>query len=348
MNNIQNIGWKHCLIDVEASIKDVISNLELTGLQIVVLVSAKNELKGVITDGDIRRSILNGYDLNSSAKKIMIKTPIIVDEDISINNALSLMKLNSIRHLPIVDSKNIITGIHMLDSINTSLDLDNALLIMAGGFGKRLAPYTDNCPKPMLKVNGKPMLQHIIEKAIAEGFSNFIISVFYLSEQIKEFFGDGSKWNISIQYIKEDNPLGTAGALSIIDPLPELPFVITNGDVMTNIKYSDILKFHNDKEAHATMAVRSHEWQHPFGVVITDGIEIKHFEEKPKYVTNVNAGVYVLNPDTLKFLEKNEYCDMPTLFTRIGAKNKTIVYPAHESWADIGNQKDLDLINKYT
>ena len=346
MENDERLHWKHCLMSRKSSLKDVIVNLEKTGLQIVIIVSNKNSLEGIITDGDIRRGLIKGLTLDSLAEDVMSTRPIVADDDVDKRSALKLMKANLIHHLPKVNNENIIIDLFMFDEVNKIKDRDNTIVVMAGGFGKRLAPYTNDCPKPMLKVNNKPMLEHILEKAISEGFKNFIFSVFYLSDVIKKYFEDGSKWGVSISYIKEDTPLGTAGALSIINPIPNLPFIVTNGDVITNIKYKDILKFHEKQNAHATMAIRNHEWQNPFGEVLTDGIEIKKFEEKPIHVSYINAGVYVLQPEAIRLLNHNEICDMPTLFERISKSGKIIAYPMHESWVDVGRPEDLDLINK--
>ena len=182
---------------------------------------------------------------------------------------------------------------------------------------------------------------------MAEGFTNFIISVYYLSEVIKDYFEDGTRMGINITYIKEDSPLGTAGALSIINPMPSSPFVVTNGDVMTDIRYGDILDFHTKKNSTATMAVRLHEWQNPFGVVNTNGINIESFEEKPVYKSNINAGVYVLDPYCLSLLKKDEVCDMPNLFQRVkSAGRSSVAFPMHESWIDVGRLEDLKIANK--
>jgi NDP-sugar pyrophosphorylase family protein len=216
------------------------------------------------------------------------------------------------------------------------------MIIMAGGFGRRLLPLTEDCPKPMLIVAGKPMLEHIIERAKLEGFSQFILSLHYLGQRITEYFGDGSRWQVEISYVNEEHPLGTVGALSLVEPRPEYPFIVTNGDVLTDIRYGEMLDFHLSHQATATMAVRQHEWQHPFGVVKTKGIEIIGFEEKPIHRTHVNAGIYVLNPDALAHLQKGASCDMPTLFERLRRSGQsTIAYPMHEPWLDVGRAEDL-------
>jgi NDP-sugar pyrophosphorylase family protein len=191
------------------------------------------------------------------------------------------------------------------------------------------------------------MLQHIIERAISNGFQNFIISLHYLGNMIEEHFGDGSKFGVRIDYLREESPLGTAGCLSLLPRIPELPFVVTNGDVLTDIHYNEFLDFHNCHKASATMAVRQHEIQNQFGVVLIKGVEIEGFEEKPIYRSHVNAGIYVLDPGALKHLEYQRHCDMPTLFERIkNGAGRTIVYPMHEPWLDVGRPDDLEYANK--
>ena len=179
----------------------------------------------------------------------------------------------------------------------------------------RLRPHTENCPKPLLLVGGKPMLEHIIERAKSDGIYRFALAVHYLADMIKEYFGDGSKWQVNIEYLREDEPLGTAGALSLLPPTLTSPLLVTNGDVMTDIRYGEILDFHiHHVGVSATMAVRQHEWQHPFGVVNIRGVDIVGFDEKPLVRTHINAGIYVLAPESLNYLTEGDACEMPTLF----------------------------------
>ncbi len=188
------------------------------------------------------------------------------------------------------------------------------------------------------------MLEHIIQRAKAQGFHRFVLAVHYLAEMIEEHFGDGSSFGVEVEYLREPTPLGTAGSLSLIKPPPSSAFVISNGDVLTDINYAELLDFHIRHKASGTMAVRQHEWKHPFGVVQTDGVDIVGFEEKPVSRTHVNAGVYVLEPSALHVLETGEHCDMPTLFSRLQQRsNRTIVYPMHEPWLDVGRPEDLNL-----
>ncbi|MEI6246710.1 MAG: sugar phosphate nucleotidyltransferase, partial [Acidobacteriota bacterium] len=230
----------------------------------------------------------------------------------------------------------------VFDELMRPQQRDNVMVIMAGGAGKRLLPRTESCPKPLLPVGGKPMLDHIIERAKAEGIGRIVLAVHYLGHMIEAHCGDGRKWGIEITYLREEAPLGTAGALRLLDPPPASAFLVTNGDVLTDIRYGDVLDFHARHGANATMAVRMYEWQNPFGVVHTEGVDIVGFEEKPVVRSHINAGVYVLQPDALEMLTPGEPCDMPTLFERLqGRQSRTIVYPVHEPWLDIGRADDL-------
>jgi NDP-sugar pyrophosphorylase family protein len=216
------------------------------------------------------------------------------------------------------------------------------MVIMAGGMGTRLRPHTENCPKPLLQVAGKPMLEHIIDRAKLEGFSHFVLAIHYLGHMIEDHFGNGERLGVRIDYLREQSPLGTAGALGLLNPRPEAAFVVTNGDVITDIRYGEMLDFHIRHDAVATMAVRVHEWQHPFGVVQTKGVEIVGFQEKPVARSHINAGVYALEPDALSVLSAETHCDMPALFERLQAQAKrTVAYPMHEPWLDVGRPHDL-------
>jgi NDP-sugar pyrophosphorylase family protein len=220
------------------------------------------------------------------------------------------------------------------------------MVIMAGGQGTRLRPHTENCPKPLLPVAGKPILEHIIDRARTEGFRHFVLAVHSLGHMIEEHFGDGNRWQVRIDYVREKSPLGTAGAIGLLDPRPQVPFLVSNGDVLTDIRYGELLDFHLRYQACATMAVRLHEWQHPFGVVRTKGVDIVGFEEKPIARTHVNAGIYALDPAALEVLQPNEPCDMPTLFRRLQDRSaRTIVYPMHEPWLDVGRVDDYQRAN---
>jgi NDP-sugar pyrophosphorylase family protein len=235
-----------------------------------------------------------------------------------------------------------VLGLHLQESLIAKAECSNLMVIMAGGQGTRLLPHTENCPKPLLPVAGKPILEHIIGRAKLEGFNHFVLAIHYLGHMIEARFGNGERLGVQIDYLREETPLGTAGALSLLNLLPDAPFVVTNGDVITDIRCSDMLNYHCQQGASATMAVRIHEWQHPFGVVRTKGVDIIGFEEKPTIRNHINAGVYVLNPEVLDVLKHGEHCDMTTLFDHLQDSGaRTIVYPMHEPWLDVGHVDNL-------
>jgi len=335
--------WRDALLPVDSDLRQAIRNLDETGLQIVLAVAADGTLLGTLTDGDIRRGLLRGLDMSSSIDAIIFRDPLVVPPQLSRDTVLQLMRANKVHQLPVVDGDRRVLGLHLWDELMVPERRSNLMVIMAGGQGSRLRPHTENCPKPLLLVGGKPMLEHILERARANGFQHFVVAVHYLGHMIEEFFGDGNRWGIRIDYVHEESPLGTAGALGLLNPRPELPFIVSNGDVLTDIHYGELLDFHCRHRATATMAVRQHEWQHPFGVVRTKGVDIVGFEEKPIARSHINAGIYALEPESLDVLTAGDHCDMPTLFSRLQERSaRTIVYPMHEPWLDVGRADDLD------
>jgi hypothetical protein len=298
-NSLNKELWCQAVLPVESTIQQVIRNLDEVAVKIVMAVNEMGELQGTISDGDIRRGLLRGLDLNSSIASIIHRTPLVVPPEMGRETILQLMVANKVQQVPVVDDRHHVVGLHLWDEITTPPAKSNLVIIMAGGMGTRLRPHTENCPKPLLPVAGKPILEHIIERAKAEGFSRFVLAIHYLGHMIEDYFGNGKRFQVEIAYLRERSPLGTAGALGQLDPKPDAPFLVTNGDVISDIRYADLLDFHIRHRASATMAVRTHEWQHPFGVVQTEGVEIVGFEEKPVARTHINAGVYALHPDAL-------------------------------------------------
>lgn len=339
--------WTATLIDPDADLHAAIAHLDRGGQQILLIVDPDRHLLGTLTDGDVRRALLRGLSLGSRVEDAMSRTPMVVGPDLDRGSVLNLMRVNKLRQLPILDATGRVAGLHVWDQVLVAPSRDNLIVLMAGGFGKRMMPFTETVPKPMLEVAGKPLLQHAVERAHADGFRRFLISLHYLPEVIRRHFGDGSAFGVEIDYIFEDKPLGTAGALSLITERPLLPFAVANGDVLTDVRFSDMLEFHRSFGAAATMAVREHQYHNPFGVVQTDGMAITGFEEKPVWRTKINAGLYMLDPVALDLLTPNEHCNMPTLFERLRLRGaSTIVYPMHETWMDVGNPQDLLKANR--
>ena len=338
--------WHQAILPSNSTIEQAIRNLDDVAIKIILVVNDGAKLEGTVSDGDIRRGLLKGLDLNSPIASIVHRNALVAPPAMGREMVMQLMLANKIHQIPVVDEHHHVVGLHLWDGITTPATRSNLMVIMAGGMGTRLRPHTENCPKPLLSVAGRPILEHIIERAKSEGFSHFVLAIHYLGKLIEDHFGNGDPLGVRIEYLREQSPLGTAGALGLLNPRPDLPFVVTNGDVITDIRYGELLDFHIRQAASATMAVRAHEWQHPFGVVQIKGVDIVGFEEKPVARSHINAGVYALAPDALSLLSTDAHCDMPTLFERLQAKaRRTVAYPMHEPWLDVGRPEDLSTAN---
>jgi len=339
--------WRESIVKINTPIKIAIETLSRVGIKIALVLDDDFRLLGTISDGDFRRGMLNGLSLEDPVEKIMNKNPRTVDKEASRLEILKLMNDTKILQIPIVDKNNFVIGLHLWDDISVQAKYSNIMVIMAGGKGSRLHPQTENRPKPMLLVAGIPILEHIIKRARSQGFSQFIIAINYLGQIIEDYFKDGHKFGVKIEYLHEDVPLGTAGALSLLSHKPERAFIVTNGDVITDISYSDFLEYHTVQNAAATVAVHTHEFQIPYGVVQINGLEVESYEEKPIVSSLINAGVYALDPDILDLITEPKFRDMPELLDiSRDLKKKVIVYPLHESWIDIGRPIDLEIANK--
>ena len=343
----KKLVWQNAILSEASTIEQAIQNLNESCVKIVLVVDETNKLIGTISDGDIRRGLLKGMTLADSIHKLVNHDSLVVPPDLARDTVIQLMVANKINQIPVVDDRRQLLGLHLWDEMTELPVRDNLMVIMAGGQGTRLMPYTQNSPKPMIKVKGKPMLELIIERAKLDGFNQFVIAIHHLGHIIEEYFGRGEQLGVNIDYLREKFPLGTAGALSLLSPTPRSPFVVTNGDVISDMRYGELLDFHIRHQATATMAVRIHEWQNPFGVVQMEGVEIVGFEEKPVARSHINAGVYAISPKALKELVMEDRCDMPMLFERLQMKAKrTVAYPIHEPWLDVGRPKDLSIANE--
>lgn len=338
--------WRRALISPDATLSELIENLNAVAIKLALCVDAGGRLVGSLSDGDLRRGLLRGLTMQDSVREIVNANPLVVPAGADRDMVRAIMKVNKVLHVPVVDAEGCVVGLHLWDSLDNETSHDHIMVIMAGGKGTRLRPQTENCPKPMLPVAGKPMLQHIVERARSQGFGRFVLCLNYLGQMIRDHFGDGSAFGIQISYVDEDEPLGTAGALSLIQPNLESAFVVTNGDVLTDIDYRELIEFRDRHNAHGVMAVRMYEWTNPYGVVKMEGVEITGFEEKPVSRSHINAGVYAFSPAALEHLEPHRHCDMPTLFDRLReAGQRTVAYPMHEPWLDVGRPYDLKLAN---
>lgn len=311
-------------------------------VQLALVVNEAGCLVGTLTDGDIRRGILNGASLDEPVERLMNPRFRYVEKDHNKTIVLEMLRTELLRQIPVLDKKGRVVDLYLLEEFLAPSRVPSPVVIMAGGKGTRLRPYTENCPKPMLLVDGKPMLEILLMQCIDSGFSKFYFSVNYLKEQIINYFQDGSQWGVSIEYLDEDEPLGTAGSLSLLPKTLQDPILILNGDVLTKLDARHLLNFHLENKAMATLCVREHEISVPFGVVQTKGVELAGFEEKPSYKFLVNAGIYILNPGMLDLIPTAHVMDMPTLLDEIqAAGHHVVVCPIHEYWLDIGRPESL-------
>ena len=333
-----------CCIGTDSSLRDAISAIDRGGVRIALMLDENGRLVGTLTDGDIRRRLLGGMDLDGPASQVVQRKFHAAPKELDPVEAMALLRLHSIDQLPIIDADARLLGLYLLDDLleQPPACLPNAVVIMAGGKGTRLRPHTDSCPKPMLLVGDKPMLEILLEQCIACGFRQFYLSVNYLKEQIIDYFLDGSRWGVSIEYLVENEPLGTAGSLQLLPEQIMKPFLVLNGDVLTRLNPTHLLSFHRENQAQATVCVREHEVTVPFGVVQATGVELAGFEEKPTYRYLVNAGIYVIDPQLLTLLPVGRAIDMPT-FIEIAQSNcqRVIVCPIHEYWIDVGRPDSL-------
>jgi len=339
-------SWKEILLTAHTPIREVIRILDKNAMQIILVVDENNRLLGTVTDGDIRRGILKGISLDDQVQRIMNSEPTVARVDEDRDSLLAAMQSTQLHHIPLVDENRQVMGLETIDELLQSRTRQNRVVLMAGGLGSRLRPLTDDCPKPMLKVGNKPLLETILENFIEYGFHHFYISVNYMAEVVKSYFGDGSRWGVEISYLQEDQKLGTAGALSLLPEKPTESLLVMNGDLLTKVNFRQLLDFHTSHRANGTMCVREYDFQVPYGVVKLDGHRITSIDEKPIQRFFVNAGIYVLEPAALDCIPPNTYFDMPTLFEKIIEDRKeTAVFPIREYWLDIGHLADYDRAN---
>ena len=336
-------SWQDALVSSSMTLRQTIEAITNSALQIALVVDDNNKLIGTVTDGDIRKAILAGKDLNITAAEAMRKSPTTSSASTPRTVIIKLMREKRIHQMPIVNESGQVVDVLTVDDMLGAQEKTNAVVIMAGGLGTRLHPLTQETPKPMLNVGGKPILETIIQSFIDQGYVNFFVSLNFKAEIISDYFGDGSKLGASITYLHETTRLGTAGGLSLLPSEVKYPIIVMNGDLLTRISVDALLDFHQRENAVATMVVREDHYQVPYGVVEVDGTQIIDVKEKPTQRHLVNAGIYVLSEQSLANIPKGTYYDMPTHFTKLAADgHRTTAFPLHEYWVDIGRLDELE------
>ena len=334
--------WEKMLVAPGTSIRETIRIMEQGSLKIALVVNEERRLLGTVVDGDVRRGILKGCLLDGAVREVMTSSPTVASPKDGRDTILSLMRQKQVRQVPVVDEHGVLVGLEVLDVLSALPKWDNPVVLMAGGLGTRLSPLTVDLPKPLLKIGNKPILEKILDNFVVQGFNRFFISVNYKSDLIEAHFGDGSQWGVTIEYLREEKKLGTAGALGLLPPQKESPVLVMNGDVLTKVDFKQLLDFHQEHKAVATMCVREYDFQVPYGVVKLDQHRIASIEEKPVQRVFVNAGMYVLEPEVLGLVPCGSYFDMPSLFQKLVDQQKeTAVFPVREYWIDIGRHDDF-------
>lgn len=334
--------WKETLVSPSSTIHEALEAIDQGALQVALVADEERHLRGTVTDGDVRRGILQGVGLDDRIETVMNSSPTTVSPARSREEILSLMQNERLHQLPVVDDEGRIVGLEVLDELLEPEPRDNPVVLMAGGLGTRLRPLTEERPKPLVEVGGQPILETILENLISQGFHRFYLSVNYKAEMIREYFGDGADRGVEITYLREEERLGTAGPLHLLPEVPSLPIIVMNADLLTKLDFTRLIEFHDEHGPTATMCVRDYDVTVPYGVVETEEHRIVDIEEKPSHRFFVNAGVYALEPEVVELVAEGEYIDMPEIFEMLSEEgHNTAVFPIREYWTDVGRVEDV-------
>ena len=342
MKNIEVIKLKQ-----NATIKEALGIIDSGAMQIALVVDDNDKLIGTLTDGDIRRGILRGLDLDSSIETIVFKEPAVAKISSTKEEILKIALSKKLHQIPIVDDNGIVLDLKEIEELVEPKIKTNRVILMVGGLGTRLRPLTQDTPKPMLKVGNKPILQTIVEKFAEYGFVNITMCVNFNASIIRDYFGDGREFGVNIDYVLEQKRMGTAGALSLLKERPNEPFFVMNGDLLTNVNFEHIFNYHTLNKATATMCVREYDYEVPYGVVKMNDNKITAISEKPVQKFFVSAGIYMLSPEILDLIPQDEFYDMPTLFEKLIKLSKNVIsFPIREYWLDIGRMEEYQRANE--
>ncbi|RMF16555.1 MAG: CBS domain-containing protein [Alphaproteobacteria bacterium] len=335
--------WRKIVVGPEATLEETMRVIDQGAERIALVADRDDRLLGVVTDGDMRRALLRHLPLDTPVNEVMTRDPVTADINDDRDERRRLMDARKLYQLPIVTREGRIVGMDTLRDLMERPVHDNLVVLMAGGLGTRLGPLTKRAPKPLLKVGPRPILETILTSIAGSGFHRFRISVNYRAEMIERHFGDGSRFGVEIGYLREDQRLGTAGPLSLLDEPLEHPLLVMNGDILTRVNFEALMAFHRERGGRATMCVREYGYQVPFGTVSVDGDRALEIAEKPVQQFFINAGIYVLEPEVVARVPKGRYFDMPDLLqSLIEEGEKLAVFPIHEYWHDIGRPEDFD------
>lgn len=334
-------------ISPEHSILQAMASIDRNGEGITMVVDSENRLIGTVTDGDIRRAILSGMNLELPIKSLLKQrprtsnaNPLTAPVGTSDADLLHMMNQSTLRQIPIVDEEGRLVDVALLKDLVKDYELPLAAVVMAGGYGARLRPLTEGLPKPMLPVGDRPLLEWTIKQLQRAGIRRVNLATHYKGDMIAQHFGDGRGFGLEIKYVHEDQPLGTAGALGLFQNSDE-PLLVVNGDILTGIDFRAMLDFHREQQADMSVAVKRHEIHVPYGVIDTNGPEITAISEKPAVRVYINAGIYLLNPVVCRLIPSDRPYDMPDLIRQLVREGRRVVsFPVREYWLDIGKVED--------
>jgi len=333
---------KQLLISDGARIRDAMQAIESGAAEIALVVDHVGRLVGALSDGDIRRSLLQGASLDSGVTQYVNRNIRVAREGTGRAEVLDMMRAYCIQQIPIIGESNTLVGLHLLQEILGAVERPNWAVIMAGGRGSRMGPVTQKIPKPLLPVAGRPILERLVLHLVGYGFRRIFVSVHYLGDMIEDHLRDGNAFGCKIEYLREKEPLGTCGSLSLLPERPEHPLVVMNGDLLTDANIGELLAFHANGRYAITVGVRSYIHTVPFGLVETRGDRICSISEKPSFSWLANTGIYVLEPSIAWRMVLGKHCDMPTVLDQVLARGESIgAFMIEKDWMDIGRIDEL-------
>lgn len=325
------------IVNESADIRQVMQVIDRTGMEVALMCDPSRRLLAVLTDGNIRRALLSGRVLSDAITDIGSRRYISVAPGTDRHEAMQLMVERSIKCLPVVDDSGRVVDLYTLHGVLSGNRCDSWAVVMAGGLGTRLGDLTHGIPKPMLPIGDRPILQHIVEHLVAHGIHRIFLAVNYLGRMIEDHFADGHRFHCRIEYLRESEPRGTGGALGLLPQRPTAPLVVMNGDLLTRINVTRMLEFHRSQACMATMAVREHRVQVPFGVAQIADAKVTALVEKPVLDYQINAGIYILDPQLLGHIPSSGLFPLPRLLEDSIARGECVgAYPMREPWSDIG------------
>lgn len=329
-------------VAVTGTIRDAMLALDRGSLDVALVVDEARRLVGIMTDGDIRRTLLRGGEVNDRVSDHMQRRFTSVGPRAGRAEVIELMQARYIQQIPVVDEHGTLVGLHLLRDVIGAPQRPNWAVIMAGGRGTRLAPLTDQVPKPMLRVAGRPILERIVLHLVGQGVRRIFLAINYLGEQIRDHFGDGAQLGARIEYLAEDKPLGTGGALSLLTERPTAPVLVMNGDLVTQADVGALFAFHEHGTAVATVGVRKYFHTVPFGCVELDGERLVRLDEKPTLTKLVNAGIYVLAPELVAALPRNTATTVPDILGNAMNRGELVrAFEIDDEWIDVGQREQL-------